>query len=249
MPAYRNGEVPDSLLVTFASGWLPEEGQWKHQLPPSTYRKHLALVALAKRNTGRVLKPTAGWSCYRPRPVQVYAKKIHGIFAATPGTSSHGLFWEGRQCAAIDYGNWGEVYGGDRAAFYRDVRAVGLEPGLIEPRRGYPDEPWHVVDLDPWAPAPAGLPVEPTAPVSPDDESEEDEMKPFLIWKKNPNGTRQWALISGDLSRMIPIWKLTTANALGKLYGAATEVVESEWAGFVNASEIEVTLIAATEPA
>lgn len=163
MPRYPNGRVPDAALVTFATGWLPNEGTWKHQLPPATYRKHLALVALALRNTGRLLKPTEGWSCYRPLSVQEYAKRIHGIWAATPGTSSHGMFWEGRDCAAIDYGNWSYVYGGDRGAFYRDVRAVGLAPGLIAPARGYPDEPWHVVDLEPWAAVPASSGGAPTA--------------------------------------------------------------------------------------
>lgn len=153
---YANGRVPESRLVTFATGWLPNEGTWKHQLPPATYRKHVALVALALANTGRTLKVSEGWGAYRPRHIQEYAKKIHGIYAATPGTSSHGMFWEGRQCAAIDYGNWSFVYGGDRAAFYRDVRSVGLVPGLISPHRGYPDEPWHVVDLDPWAAVPSG---------------------------------------------------------------------------------------------
>lgn len=155
-PRYSNGEVPERLLITFATGWLPVEGTWKHQLPPSSYRKHLALVALAKKNTGRTLKVSEGWGAYRPRRIQVYARKIHGRWAAVPGTSSHGMFWENRQCAATDYGNWGYVYNWDRAAFYRDVRAVGLVPGLISESRGYPDEPWHVVDLDPWAAVPAG---------------------------------------------------------------------------------------------
>lgn len=81
------------------------------------------------------------------------------------------------------------------------------------------------------------------------DESEEDEMKPFLIWKKNPNGTRQWAQISGDLARMVPIWKLATANALGKVFGAAILVDQSEWDGYVNASVVKVELHDATEPA
>ena len=148
---YQNGRVPQDMLITFASGWLPNEGTWYHQLPPGTYAKHLTLVALAKRNTGRDLKATAGWSCYRPLAVQVYAKRVHGKWAADPGTSSHGMFWEKIQCAAVDYGNWSYVYNGDRAAFYRDVRAAGLEPGLISPARGYPDEPWHVVDKNPWA--------------------------------------------------------------------------------------------------
>lgn len=150
---FPNGRVPQDRLITFASGWLPNEGTWYHQLPPGTYAKHLSLVALAKRNTGRTLKISEGWGAYRPLHIQEYAKKVHGDWAADPGTSSHGMFWEGIVCAAIDYGNWGYVYGWDRAAFYRDVRAVGLVPGLIHPSRNrtYPDEPWHVVDKAPWA--------------------------------------------------------------------------------------------------
>lgn len=185
MPTYRNGRVPDHLLVTFASGWLPAEGTWKHQLPPATYRKHLALVALAKRNTGRTLKISEGWGAYRPYAIQVYAKKVHGIWAATPGTSSHGMFWEGRQCAAIDYGNWGHVYAWNRDAFYRDVRAVGLVPGLISPGRGYPDEPWHVVDRDPWAAVPSGgvsVPgVSNPKPVPVVDDFEEDDIMGYYF--------------------------------------------------------------------
>lgn len=153
MPSYTNGYIPDSLLITFNVGVSSGEGVWKHQLSPGTYAKHLALVALARKNTGRTLQISTGWGAYRPMPAQVYARKVHGNGAAVPGTSSHGGFWEKKQTLAIDYGNWAYVYNGDRAAFYRDVRAVGLEPGLISPQRGYPDEPWHVVDLAPWAAA------------------------------------------------------------------------------------------------
>lgn len=156
MPEYSNGYIPGSLLVTFNVGYSTGEGLWKHQLSPGTYSKHLALVKLARKNTGRTLALSAGWSGYRPYSAQVYAQQRYGRGAATPGTSSHGGFWERRQTLAIDYGNWAYVYGGDRAAFYRDVRAVGLVPGLISVPRGYPDEPWHVVDLDPWAAVPAG---------------------------------------------------------------------------------------------
>lgn len=154
--SYRNGEVPSEWLVEFASGWNSADGAWVHSLPPSTYRKHLALVALAKLNRGRDLKIGVGWCAYRPLAPQIMLKKRFGIMAATPGTSSHGGFWENRQVMAIDYSNWADVYDGDRAAWFRDVRAVGLEPDLISPRRGYPDEPWHVVDLDPWAAVPSG---------------------------------------------------------------------------------------------
>lgn len=150
MPEYRNGYVPSDLLITFNVGVSTGEGLWKHQLSPATYAKHIALVALARVNTGRTLTISAGWGAYRPYAAQVYARSVHGNGAAVPGTSSHGGFWERQQTLAIDYGNWSYVYGGSRDAFYRDVRAVGLEPGLISPQRGYPDEPWHVVDKSPW---------------------------------------------------------------------------------------------------
>jgi len=153
---YRNGEVPDSWLITFASGWNSADGAWTHSLPPSTYRKHLALVALAKRNTGRALQIGVGWCAYRPLAPQIMLKKRYGIMAATPGTSSHGGFWENQQVMAIDYSNWSYVYNGDRDAWYRDCRACGFVPDQISPRRGYPDEPWHVIDYDPWAAVPAG---------------------------------------------------------------------------------------------
>lgn len=151
MVTYSNGYIPSSLLVTFNVGRSAGEGEWKHQLSPATYAKHLALVALARKNTGRTLTLSNGWSGYRPYSAQVYARQRYGNGAAWPGTSSHGGFWEGQQTLAIDYGNWSYVYNGSRDAFYRDCRAVGFEPGLISPQRGYPDEPWHVVDKNPWA--------------------------------------------------------------------------------------------------
>jgi len=185
MPTYSNGRIPLDLLVVFARGWNKTDGNWFHALSPATYAKHLALVERAKRRTGRKLVISGGWSAYRPYEAQVLARQIHGNWAAVPGTSSHGGFWEGRQTLAMDYGNWKYVYGnGDgedtydkRAAFFADCRAVGLEPDLISPRRGYPDEPWHVVDLDPWGPVPAGLNVNPLDdPEEVPEESEEDDM-------------------------------------------------------------------------
>ena len=75
------------------------------------------------------------------------------------------------------------------------------------------------------------------------DESEEDEMKPFIIHKVNSNGSRQWALISGDLSEMVPIWKVETANGLALNFGPSTLVVDAEWQGFVSASKVDITLL------
>lgn len=157
MPTYSNGHVPDSLLVTFKTGWSSNDGNWKHQLSAGTLQKHNRLVELARKRTGRTLEISEGWGAYRPYNIQEVARRLYGNGAAWPGTSSHGGFWEGQQTLAIDYGNWGWVYDWDRAAFYADVRAAGLAPGLIHPSRGnnYPDEPWHVVDLTPWT-APTG---------------------------------------------------------------------------------------------
>lgn len=160
-PSYRNGFIPEDLLVRFKSGWNATDGEWHHSLSPATYARHRALVARAWDRTGKTLAISLGWSAYRPYAAQVLAQKIHKNYAAEPGTSSHGGFWEGRQTLAMDYGNWASVYSahGGQAAFFEDCRAVGLSPGLIMRTRGYPDEPWHVVDLNPWSAAPAGLGV------------------------------------------------------------------------------------------
>ncbi|MBD8477558.1 hypothetical protein [Microbacterium sp. CFBP 8794] len=166
--AWRNGNIPEGDLVIFERGYNDTDRNWYWGLTPGTYARVLALIALAFLHTGRRLSPGDGWSTYRPLWAQEIARRIHGIFAATPGASSHGGFWEGRETLAIDFSNWSWVYGGDRAAFYADCWAVGLTPGMIEPRRGYPDEPWHVIDMNPRAGAPA-----PAGTITP---SEEDEL-------------------------------------------------------------------------
>lgn len=146
---WRNGYIPESDLIIFNRGRNDIDGDWYWGLTPATYARHLALVKRAKDRAGRTLEPGDGWSTVRPYDAQVIARRRYGIGAAWPGTSSHGGFWEGQETLAIDYSNWSWVYGGDRSAFYEDCRAVGLAPGMIEPRRGYPDEPWHVIDLNP----------------------------------------------------------------------------------------------------
>jgi hypothetical protein len=156
MPTYANGYIPADLLVTFERGYNSTDGHWNHSLSAATYSRHLALVNRAYARTGRTLTISSGWGAYRPYAAQVIARNVYGNGAAWPGTSSHGGFWEGRQTLAMDYSNWSWVYGGDRAAFAADCAAVGLTANMIVPSRGYPDEPWHVIDLDPWSAVPAG---------------------------------------------------------------------------------------------
>lgn len=216
MPSYSNGYVPERLLVTFKTGWNKTDGNWKHQLSPSTYRKHQRMVELARRRTGRTLEISEGWGAYRPYNIQVIARNLYGNGAAWPGTSSHGGFWEGKQTLAIDYGNWGHVYGWDRAAFYADVRAAGLAPGLIHPSRGnnYPDEPWHVVDLDPWAPVPAGNKVAAPETVAPVEQEDEDEMARNVMYKTTDSKFKFRAAVTNDVSGM---WVELVGNDAGIL--------------------------------
>ena len=155
MPDYSNGYIPTDLLVTFERGYNDTDGHWNHSLSAATYSRHLALVARAQARTGRTLTISDGWGAYRPYAAQVIARNVYGNGAAWPGTSSHGGFWEGQQTLAMDYSNWSWVYDGDREAFFADCRSVGLSPGYISAARGYVDEWWHVIDLDPWSATPA----------------------------------------------------------------------------------------------
>lgn len=172
MVYYTNGNVPIDLLVIFNRGYNDRDGHWYHGFPPATYARHLALIRRAKLRTGRDLALNYGWTAYRPYWAQVMLKGYYTSIgqpqmAATAGTSSHGGVWEGRQTMAGDYSNWYAVYNGfgGRDAFYADCRAVGLSPGLISAARGYPEEPWHVIDLQPWSAVPAfdgvALPFDP----------------------------------------------------------------------------------------
>lgn len=174
---YENGRIPLESLVIFNSGFDQSEweavfeGRWVHALSPATYARHVELVKRAKRRTGNTLQISSGWGAYRPFEIQVLARARYGNGAAWPGTSSHGGYWEDQNTMAMDYSNWASVYGGDnpntRAAFAEDCASVGLTAFLISTGRGYPDEPWHVNDLNPWS----------AVPSFPGSEEEEDDMK------------------------------------------------------------------------
>lgn len=196
MTKYRNGQIPASALIKIASG-TNGDGYWEHLLSPSQKRKHDALVARARKRTGRTLKITSGWNAYRPLEPQWTAKRKYGSGAAWPGTSSHGGTYKGADAMAMDYGNWSWVYGGDRAAFFADCRAVGLDPGVIS------NESWHVIDRDPWAPVPASLPETEPA-VVPEEEDDDMTYKP-TVHARVANGTEdEWTLGHPDIGRTLP---------------------------------------------
>lgn len=217
--AWKNGYIPEGELVIFKRGRNSIDGDWYHGLTPGTYAKHLALVVRAEGRTGRILEISDGWGAYRPYAAQIIARNRYGNGAAVPGTSSHGGFWEGRETLAIDYGNWAYVYGGDRAAFYADQRAVGLTPGMIEPNRGYPDEPWHSIDMAPRAAAALAAASSVVTPIKP---KEWDEMATREESKQATKEALQEVLEQGT-PRGVYIW---TANRGGALIDPAVGGVE-----------------------
>lgn len=220
MPSYRNGQIPEDLLVVFARGRNATDGDWYHALSPATYARHLALVARAFKRTGRRLQITDGFGAYRPLHAQVIARNLYGNGAALPGTSSHGGFWEGRQTLAMDYGNWGTVYGWGQEAFFEDCRAVGLTPGMIMRSRGYPDEPWHVIDLDPWGPVPAFADV---TPFTSEPLLEDDDMLMLNI-----GGKHLAALGPGIFRHFLPIDPVEKIKNLARIQDDWQQVSFSE---------------------
>jgi hypothetical protein len=153
---YSNGYVPVNRLIVIDRGYNGIDGNWEHRLPRATLRRWNRLVARAARRRAAAglpplaLRITSGWCTDRPYPVQVRAKQIHGIYAATPGTSSHGGVFENKQTAAIDAGNYSSVYAGCGGydAWLSDLRAEGFD--RLPP--GYPldGERHHIIDYNPW---------------------------------------------------------------------------------------------------
>lgn len=246
MARYPNGQIPDSALHRFNAGrtvhWkngrqIIEDWYWA--LTPGTYRKHLALVALAKRNTGRNLQLSSGFSCYRPLYGQVIARTLHGNGAATVGTSSHGGVWEGRDTLAMDYHNWASVYDGNRARWFADVRAVGLTPDMISPRRGYPDEPWHVIDFEPWRAVPAGGGATPfpLPEAEPEPIKKEDDMPGIKMHHQVFTNGNQAFVVETDTGFFIPDYN--HRMALAKAYEINLDklpwVNEYDWNAVVQA--------------
>lgn len=176
MVRYANGYVPANVLQVIGKG-TNSDGYWEHRLPAATVARHRELVRIGETRHGKTLQITPGWNCDRPYPVQVQARERYGNYAATPGTSSHGGNWAGPvtswkrvDTAAIDYNNWSTVFG-SRTAFFAACREVGLVPGAIS-APAFPDEPHHVIDLDPWGAVPAfeqAKPLEIDMPLNNDD--------------------------------------------------------------------------------
>lgn len=150
IPWYSNGNCPLNRLIVIREGWNSTDGNWQHRLPRATLRRFNKLVDITFRRTGRILVITAGWATDRPYDIQVIAKRLYGIYAATPGKSSHGMVFEGQQTAAIDVGNWAWCYQnhGGYDQWQKDIR----EAGFTRLPNGYQQsgEEHHIIDWNPW---------------------------------------------------------------------------------------------------
>lgn len=137
---YANGRVPLDGLVHLGGD---------HYLPAGTAARWRWMQRAAREKYGVELRITPGWNGYRPYDIQVQYRKELGIYAATPGTSSHGGTFQGVEMFAIDVDNWAELGWGRFAAL---CRLAGLITDFVSPR-----ELWHVGDRNNvWA-VPAGM--------------------------------------------------------------------------------------------
>lgn len=149
IPHYSNGNCPLHRLEVLAVGRNAADGEWVHRLPRATRRRWNALRKRAFARTGRWLYISDGWATDRPYWVQVIAKQKYGKYAATPGTSSHGMVFIGLQTAAIDAGNWSWVYANHGYdAWLADLRAEGFDrlPDGYQQEGEY----HHIIDYNPW---------------------------------------------------------------------------------------------------
>lgn len=181
MVRFANGRIPGGRLVKIGSG-ADVNGYWEHQISPATLRKWQTALDYARRKWGKVMRVSTGWNCYRPIAIQADARRraeANGEpnSAARAGWSSHGGTWVSWKhtggfwvdAMAIDVVQqqltWAQV---DEA-----MRYAGFLVGAITKDIAGMDEPWHYIDLDPWAAVPSGGNATPATT-----ESEEDDMTP-----------------------------------------------------------------------
>lgn len=184
-----NGRLDESRMEVLGSGW-DRYGQWYHLAPPGTAARWRELVRLAREKYGVTLRVTPGWNIYRPLRIQYAYRRDLGVWAAVPGTSSHGGVYDGREFMAIDVQNWGDL---GWARFVALCRIVGFMVNFVTPT-----ELWHIGDPSPWSvPAFAAINVKPLTITQP--EPEEDDMgfyygcgaKPFMFFNQSRGKSRQ----------------------------------------------------------
>jgi hypothetical protein len=125
---YPNGQIP-------VSGLCPLVGDTAQMLRPAAAAAFNALSLAYQRETGSFICIT---DSYRSYPEQVAVKASRGKWAATPGTSEHGLGRALDLCGGInDFGSPAHQWMKQNAPLYGWFHPDWAEPGGSLP------EPWH----------------------------------------------------------------------------------------------------------
>lgn len=190
MPKFSNGHVPDWALVKIDSGY-DKNGYYEFLGSPGILARWEALKAYCQRKWGVRPYIRTGWNIYRPIEIQREAriracKEGNCLGAAYPGTSSHGGTWRGGDALAIDVepGNlsWAQIFEAGRAVGFLCGAITGQVAGGL-------DEPWHIIDQDPWRAVPAGGDSRPFPEQEEPSKEERDDMNIIA----GPNGAQKFA--------------------------------------------------------
>lgn len=212
MGGYTNGRFPLSMLVHLGG---------KVYLPAGTAARWRWLVAQALVKYGVELYITPGWNGYRPFDVQVQYRKDLGIWAATPGYSSHGLIYRGQLVAAIDVANWRDLAPGNEALAWTRFKALcrlaGFTVDFVSPQ-----ELWHIGDFnDVWTPPgfAAGNITAPKPGATAILEELTDMDKALIVQVTTKTGIT-WALVGATVPGGYRTTRVQeTANAWAVIYG------------------------------
>lgn len=157
MPRASNGRIPADWLVTL------DTGRGRHVTLPTPAVRWYLLRRNVKARTGVTLYITDGMNAYRDWDEQGVGRRNacnsgNCNAAAAQGYSSHGGTWTygGRliDATAFDIGNYWAI---PWDVFREECERVGLRVGLITKAIAGIEEPWHVIDLDPYGAPPMGL--------------------------------------------------------------------------------------------
>lgn len=201
MTRYQNGRAPLSDLVKLGD---------KHYLPAGTCARWQEMQRLAWEKYGVWLVITPGWNGYRPLDIQVQYRAELGIYAAVPGTSSHGLTYQGRDCAAIDVNNWQALAPGNQslawARFVALCRLVGFTVDFVTPQ-----ELWHIGDFDPFMiPAFAAVTINPATTARPTEDDMYDDKAKEAAANRHTEALREISYL-----RPIKLYALVDENGAG----------------------------------
>lgn len=172
MARYANGKIPSRELVKLGT---------EHYATPATAQRLRNLIADVLASEGITLRVTGGPNIYRSIEWQrFYWDALPYPQAASPGTSSHGGEFHGRDSMAADIDNWREL---GKAKFYRYANKHGFATDVIS------WEPWHIVDFNPWVmPANSGG--------STPEQSEEDDMNAPDSMYAEVDGVPSWCWLN-----------------------------------------------------